>query len=740
MDSETKLFTKKRRVKGIPARPFSRSLREIYLQIDAGNTQNALLELDELANIYHSPKEQCEILTAVAKTQLKKGRLLEAQNAYKSALRWGIESGDSVVWSKPFLSYISCLLDLNEPKAAIEAAMEGLAQSKTTFTAFWKALDDLRDAKLRIGTRPLRPQVVLTKIADQFHAKGYLDSAAEFYQQALLLSPNGASRARQGLATIASIADEEALAETYSREALLMGRFAAKTINAWKINIAARFRQGKSGLDEELYASMLAVSQGPVFERSCLVIVHSLREFSDPAWQKVAIEILEKHSEISEIVQCEVLKIYLAELNFLRGFDDIGFKFSKRLLLIQTISPSEVVAAAKDLLIYGVRLNEFSSIAEATSLIGRDFPVELDHKIIHSMALGAVSEGNMEIARQALVLQIKQIKVGTPQWEIDMWALARIEQKTKQFKAASEYFLSLAENTKSSPRFAIQALLSWFQNLAETGSDISFADVKLKLMPMLTGDIHYRHLLDLGRDLKLLLKRIDSNVSLEGINELYAWTRDLGLEKAYKILEREGQVENRLSTLIVVTRRLFHDFFEYKLITSYWQSLTSKQQEELWSQQEIYWEYVTLVYQSFLLEGELNHAQRLAATFLDRDDLPVLGRVYLQTAYANQLLLQGEKEQAFEHFAWLTSHRPNHPLTSWAWYWIALKELGNGNRVKGVESMRRVQRCFSPKPIFQWQHQLVEKSKKITDGVEGQPNPESFPYHKLLPEFNLIAD
>ena len=201
---------------------------------------------------------------------------------------------------------------------------------------------------LRIGPRPVRPSVVLTRLGNLFLEEGHMDTARHFYQQAVLISPRGATRARQGMATVCMAATEDAEAEQYAREALQMGKFQAKTICCWETLIAARAKQGKALLDPELFTSLQINQQGPVLARAMLAIVKALRAYGDLRWKQIAEEWISRPEVIDEIIEVEMAKILLSEEKLIGHDPRLIALSAHRIFRSGQVSPKEMVATAKD--------------------------------------------------------------------------------------------------------------------------------------------------------------------------------------------------------------------------------------------------------------------------------------------------------------------------------------------------------------------------------------------------------
>ena len=197
------------------------------------------------------------------------------------------------IWIRPAMGEIRALLSAVRPEEALVCADEVWKRARQYHADLEAQMSttnqELRKGgKIRVAKRPIRPSVILSGLGNAFLDEGYINSARDFYQQAVLTSPNGASRARQGLAQIALAEDRNSDAEQYARESIQMGKFQAKTVAAWPMSVGARFKQGKNPLDEELFTSLNLNRDGRVRARAVHAIVKALRAHGDERWQKIA--------------------------------------------------------------------------------------------------------------------------------------------------------------------------------------------------------------------------------------------------------------------------------------------------------------------------------------------------------------------------------------------------------------------------------------------------------------------
>jgi tetratricopeptide (TPR) repeat protein len=259
---------------------------------------------------------------------------------------------------------------------------------------------------MQIDARPVRPSVVLTRLGTVFMDEGYIDTAREFFQQAVILSPRGATRARQGMAKVCLANTENSEAEKYAREALLMGKFQAKTVCCWEQHISARAKQGKDLLDQELFTSLQLNQSGSVLARSVLVIVKLLRGFGDPRWKEIAVSWINRDEVIDEIIEIEIAKILLSDEKLIGHDPRLIALAAHRIFRSDKVSPKEMVATAKDvthMLLLDADEPNVRGLAEKAK---RRFGQALKGEVLHAIALGAMMASRHDLAREILHQQL----------------------------------------------------------------------------------------------------------------------------------------------------------------------------------------------------------------------------------------------------------------------------------------------------------------------------------------------
>jgi hypothetical protein len=119
----------------------------------------------------------------------------------------------------------------------------------------------------------------------------------------------------------------------------------------------------------------------------------------------------------------------------------------------------------------------------------------------------------------------------------------------------------------------------------------------------------------------------------------------------------------------------------------------------------VWYAYLALVFRALVARNRLPEATQLASSVIDGDQATPEGYVIVGGEYAVWLLKQGQAVQAFEHFSWIATEAPTHRSAAIAHYWIAIRNLNEGNGQAAKNSAMAVRRCFggSPSLLSEWE-------------------------------------
>lgn len=718
-----------------PTDPISAELRKATNLIARSRYEEALTVLDSLASMgITDPVRLSQIASLAADSQFGLARYPEAITLYGRALIY-LENDNRIrIWIRPALGELRALLKGLENERAYQRALEIWQRATDSHLELEAELaitpEELEEGgPLHIGPRPVRPSVVLTRLGNVFIEEGHMDTAREFYQQAVLISPRGATRARQGMATVCMAATEDADAEKYAREAIQMGKFQAKTICCWETLIAARAKQGKNLLDAELFTSLQINQKGPVLARAMLTIVKSLRGYGDLRWKQIAEDWITRPEVSDEIIEVELAKILLSDEKLIGHDPRLIALSAHRIFRSSQVSPKEMVATAKDVTHMLLLESDEPNVRGLAEKARRRFGDDLKGEVLHAIALGAMMARRHDLAREILQEQISSLPRGSKQWAIDLSALARMEVVIKNHEAAATHYLDFADTEEIQTDFRVQALLKWLENAKAAGGEIDTQAAAGKLGRIVSGDLDLVVLLNIGRHLSYV----------SGFDALRSQVITAAEEKGIRLFEEATTPEEAIGVLIRLTRKQQWDFQRSEAVTAFWENLSTAKREWLWSEKSDYWEYYSLVFDAYLSQRRQDAALHIAAGIINATNTPPNGLIWLGTAYANWRMQQRDITQAFQHYDWLVKDLPTHPVASWAYYWQAVQALATGNESLAKQKAAALRRCFAGRPDFLWQWELDARAVLIISDLTLPEQTHNLPYENAFLERQLTA-
>lgn len=698
---------------------FSRSLRQAIRLINDRKVERSLVLLDKLSARASRPAQKAKIAAVVAKSQFDLGRYEAAVSQYDAAIRLAEDATyEQDHWLPATTGKIRSLLKAQKQSEAVACARAAVAQAQARQQAFDEQLamgvGQLRQAgSVRVGARPLRVNTVLTKLATTFWEDGYSDEAKIYLQQAISLTPNGASRARQLLATILLQEGRTPEAEQLARESLLMGRFQAKTIASWPLLIESRAKQGKPLVDPDVYAAFLNTGSGPVADRARLLIAQQLRSRGDEAWKDLANHSLNSAGTSDPIIRFESGKLLLSEAR-LKSDHAEAFRLGNLLFADPQMSGVESIQIAKAIVEAGLMsglLRDEIRIIETS--IAQRFDRTWADRAVHGMALAAMMTKSFDLARSLLLGLCASVDAGSMPWSKGKWALGRMEKVVNNFDVAAGHFLDIADAVDVQPRFRLQAFLIWLENAKKGTGEIDLDSVKSKVRSLVDAIDKPDVLLDAARQLAL------AGAEFREICDAVA---EQGEAKAVEAFNRAKDSGRALGILNHLARRQFYDLERTAQLVSFWESLPEEKIGWLWSKDARFWEYIALVGSAYLVLGQSSRGETFLREMLNEDTVPVSGRIHLIAALANWLAEERRWSEAWPLYNEACQSYPDHRLTAEANYWRALRAFASGEQTKAVEDALAARRCLAPRPCLHWEWVTDGKTVLLLARIYGSRN------------------
>lgn len=702
-----------------PRAPFSRKLRRINAMIGRNQIEQALKKLSKLVSEASTSGQKAKIISQIAITQIKKGRFKDAIENFSKSQRLSNQNASN--FSNQWMDNVTCriramLMDQDTENAYAFADRVGHMVSQRN-----KALDQQLDlsakdverlGKIRVAPRSVRPSVALTRIGSCFYDFGYPETANEFFKQAVVLTPNGASRARQYMAKIAFSAGEYDQSEQWARESILMGRFQAKTIPSWQVLIQARHAQNKPPHDATLFESLLQTQQGSVSARSVYNIVKGLRSVDDETWLEITSGWLSNNTAQDRVISFELNKILLAHLKNTSSEPLTIYLLAKQLLEDSLVSPSETTGLAKMCVQYGTLASVGDlSVAKIVRQVRKKFGARHMNLAIHAMSLGAIAAADYDTGRNLLRRQIRKLKPGSELWGKSLWALARMEATLKNHSIEADCYLQLASHKDTPTQFRAQGFMRWFKAGQQSGQELDVKQAQDQLRSLVENTADYKVLLDMGRQLSLggrQFRPLLKTVAARG--EGLAWN-------AFEAAESPAEA---LFILNHLARRQYYDLYGTKRMLKQWESFKGGEVEAMWSADARFWEYLSLVMRGYFETEQVTKGEELANRLLADPGIPETGIIYIGSHYAQWLMDEERGQEAFKLFKRLLKANSSHKLSSYAHYWQALRHRAAGRRPQAIKCAQQVRNCFNLKPALHWEWAIDAKAGLLLEELSYQ--------------------
>jgi len=713
-DSVAKKGKRKTRTEN-PTAGFSGSLRVARDLVTSGKQSEGLTALNELAAATKNPTRLGKILTIVGESQASLSRHTEACAAFAKAAQYANQAQDYDLLLRAGYGQVRSLLRSQRITEAKTAASQLIADLNTADQAI-QTIANLSPAQLAsqgnvtLPARPPRSTVVLTKIGNAFYESGLTAEAQAFYTQAVQISPNGASRARQNLAKLALANDNPALAERYARESLLMGRFQAKTVAAWQLYLDARARQNLFPiLEPDVLGAFKTNTKDRIAGASLLSIVRVLRAHGDPQWKSLAQEAVTVATTDS-IIKTELEKILQGDAK-LTGSESPRTIAASSLKLFRAgnVSQQEQIAHAKTYVHHSLLSGQQPAAGSIINLATTRFGIDHGNSVRHAMALGAMQAENHATAREWLLDLKTNVTMGSPAWGRATSALAKMDVLLERHSEAALLYLELANNNQTPARFRIQAMLLGFKQLVASKEPPNIDEVTVLVRKLLSEITDYRVAMDAARQLAL------AGNSLSSIKEEAALK---GAELAAYEISKSTSSSVALEIHEYVSRKQYWDLRDYRSVVARWNTLTDGEKVEMRASGGSTWyEYCSLVLLSLAKMGKAADFSVLASSILDAGAATPEGYVIVGNVYAGWLLRNNEKTRAFSYFEWIAVEAPTHHRAASAHYWLSLRHLNNGETNAATSRALAVRLCFGGSPSLLAEWELDAKALLIWSGL-----------------------
>ncbi len=622
----------------------------------------------------------------VGDSEFHRGAFEEAAVIYQRAATLSLDHDR--LWLRPLVGQVQALLKavrVDEAQMMARHACDLARKKMADFNEQVSSANQLLASQGRVSVSllPPRESVVATRMGSIFLREGEPALAREFFEKALLVNPGGACRARQGLARIALAMNDPARALTLAEESIRGGRYAAKTLAAWPLLIAARRRLGGWQISQNLLNGLDMAPPG-VRARAVLAITRELRNGDMRQWREVAQKWSTREGKRFPIVEAELRKMILASARAAPGDAEAKRKLAEELLKTPGLSRNEWLAAAKECIRAGLwegrRPNLDALIRHADAQYGGDS----GPRTAHSLAISCMMAKRHDLARPLLQRNIANLPAGKSLWGKSVWALARMESLLGNHMVAAGWYRTFCEADSIPIRFRLQAQLLWMNALMAAGKPEALIEARPAIERLLAAVQDPEVLLDFARQLYSVSP------------QLYSWSFQLfeqGERLALANFAAAQQPAVASEILFKLTRRQVNDFNRAGRAIDFWEKLPAEKKEWLWSSQACFWEYLGWLAEAYGRQGGAGAAEVFARTWLDDPATPPEGAVCVGIPYVKWLVGRCRADEALALCDRLVEEAPTHRSCAWAWYWKALKARKQGDAVEAKRCASAIRRA-----------------------------------------------
>jgi tetratricopeptide (TPR) repeat protein len=694
------------------AEPSAEALHRAADEIRAGSFAEALGRLNALAGVDERPAVRGRIAALVADLHVAAGRFDEASEAYRTAAP--MFEGESRDWARPRLGRIAALLKgVRVAEAAAEA--EAVWQESLARHEAWRRMVTAATASIGQGHAvafdglPARPSVVGTRLARLFMSEGEPQFAREFLERAIAHNPMGACRARMALAELSLREGHPAHAKQHAREALIVGRFQAKTIAAWRLLIVATGKLGESGVAPDLLSGLMRAKPA-IRARAVLEMVKALRAQRMPLWVGQANAWLASGDrECFPEIAADLLKMQLAEHRASKSDSAATQDAAAALLRVPNLSAFEWMAAAKELVRVGALDGTTSLHTPLLDHARERFGAAFVPVARHAFALASQAGRQLDPARDLLEQNLTDPTVPAVDRQKALWALARLEAVAHRDAESAARWLQLADEPSLPDRFRAQALRRGVHALQNARDTEALPAAVARLEPLVTAMQDWRAIFDVLRQVRHLRARTGSWVSVQ---------TDRAHQLARHAFAQARTPDEARRILLHAFRRLALDLGRPRAVVDWWETVTPFQRNWMWTAAEPFWELLATVHDAARRCDAHACADALVTTYLEDAATPPTGTIWLGMARARWQWTQDAPKAALEFARWAVREHGQHTQVAPAHYWLALAAAKRGDNAARDASCQAALRALGSSVGLRWQWELQGKVHLLLAGIE----------------------
>jgi tetratricopeptide (TPR) repeat protein len=687
-------------------------LHSIRNTLQSGDYAGALAAINQAVAGASDVGVQSELLSLAGDCLFRQGKYAEAAEAFGRI--YDPVQNQPAFWLRPAIGQIYSLLKDVQVDAAQAKALAAMQTAQTFYQQYQTQLVQAQatvaaGGQAAIPAEPPQPAKVASRLGKIFFSEGEVPVAKTLFQQAIQLEPNS-HKALLGLAEIALRENNPVAAITHARQALASNHYHAETLSAWPILLAAGRQSGTDVLDASLLNS-LSQSPSAVRARAVLLIAKNLRGQGDARWQQISTDWLQSAGTTNPIIAAELLKLNLAQTRITNA--SVASRQQRAQALLQTpgISPTEWLAATKQVIATALSLNQAPNLDALVAQGVSSFGAKLGPVFAHSIALACQKAGRADLAAPLFQRNIADTTATAAEIGKSLWALARLQSQQGDHVDSAQSYWAYSQNTSVPQRFHVFGLLQWVNELIATGQPDLIVQAKPQIEAVLPQITDYELVLDLARQVFFL--PAGHSTWRDFALQIYQQGKQLALQ-AFKAT---GHPAVAATILYKFSRRASNDFQDGDAVLSTWSQLTDAKKQWLWSEQQDYWHYLELVFRAYRDAKRYPEAEQFITPLLNDPATPPHGYAILGASYATMKRAQGDFTTMFSVYTRMTQVAPTHEWTGAAYYWFALQAWKQGNATQTSAFAAKLLLALGKDCTLYWKRNLAAKALCLKAGL-----------------------
>lgn len=470
--------------------------------------------------------------------------------------------------------------------------------------------------------------------------------------------------------------------------------------------IAARRKLGGWQISEKLVDGLTNVPAS-LRARTTVLIVRELRNHDMRQWESLAERWLKAEGGQHPSAAAELRKMLLASALRVGSPRRTRLQKAEEMRAVPGLSALEWLAVSKVLVQARLEAGEPVALDALLAEGTRKFGTAFAGRICHAVARVAVQVGKDDLARIYYERARSASATGLTGWGRAVWAQARLEARLGRYAQAAGLYQQYALCPNTPDRFRIQARVEWVRALVKSSGQAMQGNWRDDLLKALEELPRPDILMDTARQLRVVDDAFARRVFVLGETQLL---------KAFAKAEHPAQ---RLEILFQLTRRRVGDFGYYLPVIHQWETLDPDIRNQLWSEKEQYWEFLSYLLEAYLGSGREQDGQRWLREKLLDITTPAVGRVHLAISYAAWLIRRpGRAGEAMAMFRVAEGAMPNHKRCAVAYLWEGMLAYRQGDKAAAGDWARRVREVQGSVSRMQLDLILEAKSRLLEAGLD----------------------